>query len=77
MTSARKSAFAREWIIFALSFGLGGHVALGFLLHSPTPERWQRIGWNAIFFGLFVYVAVQAGRSIVLAIRSHRARRAD
>ena len=74
MTPARKTALAREWIIFALSFGLGGHVALGFMLHSSTPERWQAIGWNAAFFGLFVYVAVQAGRSIYLAIRSRRAK---
>jgi hypothetical protein len=75
MTPARKTVVAREWIIFALSFGLGGHVALGFMLHSSTPERWQTIGWNAAFFGLFVYVAVQAGRSIFLAIRSRMAKR--
>lgn len=74
MTPARKTVVAREWIIFALSFGLGGHVALGFMLHSSTPERWQTIGWNAAFFGLFVYVAVQAGRSIFLAIRSRMAK---
>jgi hypothetical protein len=72
---ARISVAAREWIIFALSFGLGGHVALGFMLHSSTPDRWQTIGWNAVFFGVFVYVAVQAGRSIFLAIRAHRGKR--
>jgi len=71
----RKTDVAREWIIFALSFGLGGHVALGFMLHSSTPDRWQTIGWKAVFFGLFVYVAVQAGRSIYMAIRSSRAKR--
>ncbi len=75
MNQARKAALAREWIIFALSFGLGGHVALGFVLHNPSPERWQAMGWNAVFFGVFVYVTVQAGRSIYLAIRSHRAKR--
>jgi hypothetical protein len=72
---ARISVAAREWIIFALSFGLGGHVALGFMLHNSTPDRWQTIGWNAVFFGVFVYVAVQAGRSIFLAIRAHRGKR--
>ena len=75
MTPARKTVVAREWIIFALSFGLGGHVALGFLLHSQAPDRWQTIGWNVAFFGLFVYVAVQVGRSIFLAIRSRRTKR--
>ena len=75
MTTTRKTVLAREWIIFALSIGLGGHVALGFMLHNSTPERWQEIGWNALFFGLLVYVAVQAGRSIFLAIRSFRAKR--
>ena len=75
MTPARKTVVAREWIIFALSFGLGGHVALGFMLHSSTPERWHTIGWNVTFLGLAVYAAVQAGRSIFLAIRSRRAKR--
>ena len=75
MTPVRKTVVAREWIIFALSFGLGGHIALGFMLHNSTPERWQTIGWKAVFFGLFVYIAVQVGRSIFLAIRSHRAKR--
>ena len=75
MTSVRKTVVAREWVIFALSFGLGGHIALGFMLHNSTPERWQTIGWKAVFFGLFVYVAVQISRSIFLAIRSHRAKR--
>lgn len=75
MDHARKVTLAREWVIFALSFGLGGHVALGFVLHNPSPERWQTMGWNAVFFGLFVYIAVQAGRSIFLAIRSRRAKR--
>ena len=75
MNRAQKAVLAREWIIFALSFGLGGHVAFGFMLHSSTPERWQTIGWNAAFFGLFVYVAVQAGRSIFLAIRARRPKR--
>ncbi len=75
MTPARKTVVAREWIIFALSFGLGGHIALGFMLHSSSPDRWQTMGWKAVFFGLFVYVAVQAGRSIFLAIRSLQAKR--
>ena len=75
MPPARKVTIAREWIIFALSFGLGGHIALGLVLHNPSPERWQAMGWKVLFIGLFVYIAVQAGRSIYLAIRSLRAKR--
>jgi hypothetical protein len=75
MAPTRKTVVAREWIIFALSFGLGGHIALGFMLHNSTPERWQAIGWKAVFFGLFVYIAVQVGRSIFLAIRASRGKR--
>ena len=75
MTPARKAIIAREWIIFALSFGLGGHIALGLVLHNPSPERWQAMGWNVVFIGLFVYIAVQAGRSVYMAIRSHGAKR--
>ena len=74
MAPTRKTVVAREWIIFALSFGLGGHIALGFMLHNSTPERWQAIGWKAVFFGLFVYIAVQVGRSIFLAIHSRRSK---
>ena len=75
MASPRRATIAREWIIFALSFGLGGHIALGLMLHNPSPERWQAMGWKVFFIGLFVYVAVQAGRSIYLVIRTRRAKR--
>jgi len=75
MTPARKVTIAREWIIFALSFGLGGHIAFGWVLHNPSSERWQAMGWKVFFIGLFVYTAVQAGRSIYLAIRSRRSKR--
>lgn len=67
----RKASLAREWIIFALSIGIGGHIALGLVLHDPA-QHWQEMGWNALFIGVFVYVAVQAGRSIFFAVRSHR-----
>src|SRR5207253_7446557 len=40
MTPARKAIIAREWIIFALSFGLGGHIALGLVLHNPSRAMW-------------------------------------
>ena len=69
MDQTRKVSLAREWIIFTLSIGVGGHIALGLVLHDPS-RQWQEMGWNALFIGLFVYVAVQAGRSIVCAVRS-------
>jgi len=72
MEHASKAVIAREWIIFALSVGVGGHVAFGMVLHDPLQQRWQEMGWNSLFVGLFVYVAVQASRSIFLAIRSRR-----
>jgi hypothetical protein len=75
MDQTRKATLAREWIIFALSIGLGGHVAFGLVLHDPGQGRWQDVGWNAFFIGLFVYVAFQACRSIYLAIHARRTKR--
>ena len=54
MEQSRKMLWLREWIIFALSIGLGGHVALGLILHDPASELWGNIGWNAFFIGLFI-----------------------
>ncbi|TLY38456.1 MAG: hypothetical protein E6K60_01240 [Nitrospirae bacterium] len=70
MDQARKTILVREWIIFALSIGLGGHVALGLVLHDPSYT--QDMGWNTVFIGLFLYVLFQALRSVYLAIRSRR-----
>ena len=75
MDQMRKMALAREWIIFALSIGIGGHVAFGLVLHDPLQQRWQEIGWNILFIGLFVYIIVQAGRSLFTAIRARQTRR--
>lgn len=73
MDQLRKASIAREWIIFTLSVGIGGHIALGLVLHEPA-QHWQEMGWNTLFIGLFVYVAVQAGRSIFFAVRSRKAK---
>ena len=70
MDQARKTILVREWIIFSLSIGLGGHVALGLVLHDPSYT--QDMGWNTVFIGLFLYVLFQALRSVYLAIRSRR-----
>lgn len=54
----------REWIIFAICLGLGGHVALGLILHAPELWSWQHAGLRGLSIGLAVYVAVQAARSL-------------
>jgi len=75
MQQETKAIWAREWIIFALSIGLGGHVALGIVLHDPSPKQWQDIGWNVVFFGFFIYILFQAARSVFIVVRARRANR--
>ena len=75
MDQPRTALWIREWIIFALSIGLGGHVALGLVLHDPGPRPWQDTGWNALFIGLIIYALFQVGRSVFLLLRGRRARR--
>jgi hypothetical protein len=55
---------AREWIIFAICLGLGGHIALGVMLHAPNLWPWSRAGLYGLLSGLALYGAVQLGRSI-------------
>lgn len=59
----------REWIIFAICLGLGGHVALGIILHAPQLWSWQDAGLRGVLIGLLLYVAVQVGRSLWWVIR--------
>jgi hypothetical protein len=73
VTQATKTVWAREWIIFALSIGLGGHVALGLILHNPSTLK--NVWWSTLSIGLFIYVLFQAGRSIFLVLRARRAKR--
>jgi hypothetical protein len=63
MNSSWKSAIAREWIIFALSLGLGAHIMLGFMLHAPERWPWHELGLYGVLIGLSVYVIVQVVRS--------------
>jgi len=69
------AVWAREWIIFALSIGVGGHLAFALVLHDPVQQRWQAIGWNGFLIGLLVYIAVQACRSIFVILRAHQSKR--
>ena len=68
---------AREWIIFALCLGLGGHIVLGIILHSPASWPWSEGGLRALLVGLSVYVVVQLLRSIWWLIRSRNRRMQD
>ena len=55
---------AREWIIFAICLGLGGHIALAVVLHAPDLWPWSKAWLYGILSGLTLYVAVQVVRSI-------------
>jgi hypothetical protein len=52
----------REWIIFALCLGVGGHIALGMVLHAPGYWPWSTVGFYGLLSGLALYGVVQAGR---------------
>jgi hypothetical protein len=64
MENVRKTTIMREWAIFALSFGLGGHVVLGMMLHAPDLWPWDKAGIYGLLVGASVYVAFQVLRSI-------------
>lgn len=64
MENVRKSTLIREWAFFALSFGLGGHVVLALMLHTPELWPWDKAGIYGFLVGLSVYVATQVVRSI-------------
>jgi hypothetical protein len=59
----------REWIIFALCLGVGGHIALAFILHAPEWWPWSRAGFYGLLCGLAFYVTVQLIRWIWKTIR--------
>lgn len=52
----------REWIIFALCLGAGGHMALAFVLHAPESWPWPQAGLTGLLMGVGLYALVQAGR---------------
>lgn len=59
----------REWMLFALCLGLGGHIALAFVLHAPDLWPWSRAGLYGIFSGLAVYAVVQLCRVLWQSLR--------
>lgn len=66
-------ALAREWIIFALCLGAGGHLALGFVLHAPDLWPWSRAGLYGLLSGLVIYVLVQVARFLWSRVHAKRA----
>jgi predicted anti-sigma-YlaC factor YlaD len=62
-----------EWIIFALCLGVGGHIALGVILHAPELWPWKTAGLSGLLLGLLVYSLVQVTRSLWWL--AHRRRR--
>ena len=60
----------REWIIFALCLGIGGHVALGVMLHAPDLWPWSTAGSYGLLSGLAVYALVQGARGLWKLLRS-------
>ena len=71
-----RSNLVREWIIFALCLGLGGHIVLAIILHNPEIWPWSQAGFRALLVGLSAYVIVQVTRSLWWLVRG-RARRLD
>jgi hypothetical protein len=65
-------ALAREWIIFALCLGAGGHLALAFVLHAPDLWPWSKAGFYGFLSGLAIYAGVQATRLVWRRIQSER-----
>lgn len=55
-------ALVREWMIFSLCLGVGGHIALGFVLHAPDLWPWTRAGLYGLLSGLATYAVVQMTR---------------
>ena len=66
------SSVMREWIIFALCLGVGGHVALGVMLHAPELWPWSTAGFYGLLSGLVIYAVVQGGRGAWRMLRSRR-----
>jgi len=59
----------REWIVFALCLGLGGHIALAVVLHAPERWPWSHAGLYGLALGAGVYGVVQLIRTLWWAVR--------
>ena len=59
-----KSRAIREWIVFSLCLGIGAHIVLGLILHSPELWPLKSIWVYGLLIPFSVYVIVQLGRSL-------------
>jgi len=66
----QKSNAIREWIIFSLSVGVGAHIVLGLMLHSPEAWPTKSLWVYGLLISLSVYVVVQLSRSLWWVYRS-------
>lgn len=65
MADGQKSSKAiREWIIFSLCLGLGAHIVLGLMLHSPELWPLHSLWIYGLLISFSVYVVVQLARSL-------------
>ena len=64
---------AREWIIFAVCLGLGGHIALAVVLHAPDQWPWRKAWLYGLLSGVALYVVVQVIRSLWWIFRGRNA----
>lgn len=64
-----RSNLIREWIVFALCLGFGGHLAFAVVLHAPERWPWGHAGLYGLVLGLGVYVTVQLIRTLWWALR--------
>lgn len=67
----------REWIIFALCLGVGGHVALGVMLHAPDLWPWKTAGFYGLLSGLAIYAITLGGRGLWRYFRSSSRQMSD
>ena len=66
---SQKSNMIREWIVFALCLGLGGHIALAVVLHAPERWFWSHAGLYGLVLGVGAYAVVQLVRALWWAAR--------
>jgi len=64
--------YTKEWMIFAICLGLGGHIALALLLHVPEPWPAETLWLNGVILALAVYLGVQLLRSVWWLCRGRR-----
>ena len=76
-TDKSKSRAIKEWVIFAVCMGLGGHIALALLLHAPADQWPQRVPMvlrrRILPLVLILRLCGRAVDSIRLVVRQRRA----